>query len=94
MSTKQKTKPTKPSPAEALGKRITLARQKKGISLDTLGKAVGLSGSYLVHVCAGRRGLTPERAIAVAKALDADPSTFLRPDQAKLLKSLSAAMDS
>jgi transcriptional regulator with XRE-family HTH domain len=53
-----------------------LYRVSKGVNLDTLSRAIGLTTGYLSLVERGRRGVTWETLLSIANALDV-PITLL-----------------
>ena len=63
--------------ATAEGARIRHLRLLAGMSLGSLGKAMGVTAPFLCDVEYGRRQLTDERVNQAAKALGVEPS-FIR----------------
>lgn len=80
------------SPTQTISQRVNAARIKSGMTVAALGQALKLSPSYTAHMLAGRRGLTPERAIVAAQVLNVDLVRFLRPEQARMVKAVAEAL--
>jgi tetratricopeptide (TPR) repeat protein len=55
-----------------VGERIRALRQSRGVSQGDLASAVGISNSYLSHIEAGRRVISPPLLAQVASALSVD----------------------
>jgi transcriptional regulator with XRE-family HTH domain len=60
-----------------LGRMLAALRAAHRFSYRDLGRLAGLSAGYLCEVEKGRKGLSAEAAIAVARALDVSPRMLL-----------------
>ena len=66
--------------SKSVGKRITLSRDEKGISLQALAKLAGCSEEYLQWVEDSQVDPPVALLIRLAKSMKLDPSTFLTPE--------------
>jgi transcriptional regulator with XRE-family HTH domain len=66
--------------ATRVGETIRALREARGLTLDELANAVGISRPYLNNIERGERRLTPVLAARVAHALDVRQAALVRPD--------------
>lgn len=60
-----------------VGARISLLRDRRGLSVEQLARLVGLGSSELTAVESGRRGVTFECLIDIANALEVSASELV-----------------
>jgi len=69
----------KQSPSHlALGEAIREIRKKKGLSQEALGLEAGLDRTYVSSVERGRRNISFDNLVRIAKTLDVKPSDLFR----------------
>jgi transcriptional regulator with XRE-family HTH domain len=61
----------------ALGKRVTKARKKTGMTQEGLADAAGLHWTYVGQVERGERNLTYKNILKLARGLEVDPSELM-----------------
>lgn len=61
----------------ALGEAIREARKKTGLSQEALGLEAGLDRTYISSVERGRRNISFDNLVKIAKTLDVKPSQLL-----------------
>lgn len=61
----------------ALGEAIREARKKTGLSQEALGLEAGLDRTYISSVERGRRNISFDNLVKIAKTLDTKPSQLL-----------------
>lgn len=59
-----------------LGKRLRALRQKKNFTQEDLASKVGLSSVYISYIETGKRNITYDKILKLAKALEVSPSLF------------------
>lgn len=62
----------------ALGVAIREARKKRGLSQERLGLEAGLDRTYISSVERGRRNISFDSLLTIAKTLDTKPSQLLK----------------
>jgi transcriptional regulator with XRE-family HTH domain len=67
---------------QAVGARIRKRRDELGITQQSLGEQVGLSRTSVTNVEQGRQAILLHQLVQFARALGAEPSTFLPAVQA------------
>jgi transcriptional regulator with XRE-family HTH domain len=65
---------------ERIGATVRALREARGLTLDDLAAAVGLSRPYLSNIEAGRKRIKAERIPTFAAALGVPPAALIRPD--------------
>lgn len=60
------------------GEFLRTWRESEAMSLKEFGKLVGMSVSNLCDVEKGRKGVSPEKADKIARAIDVPPSLLIR----------------
>jgi transcriptional regulator with XRE-family HTH domain len=68
-----------PSPSHlALGDAIREVRKKRGLSQEGLGLEAGLDRTYVSSVERGRRNISFDNLVKIAKTLEVKPSELLK----------------
>lgn len=62
-----------------LGKRVRAERKLADLTLDELGEKAGITGAFVSHIEAGRKGATLATVAKLARALDIPLSELLEP---------------
>lgn len=62
----------------AVGKRIKLARERRGMTQEELAERIDISASHMSVVERGKKGLRLETLVNVANALDVSPNELLQ----------------
>jgi transcriptional regulator with XRE-family HTH domain len=67
-----------PAQAAEFGRRVRAARDRRGISQETLGELSGLHRTYVGHVERGEVNPSLYNVLRIAHALEVDPSELVR----------------
>jgi transcriptional regulator with XRE-family HTH domain len=59
--------------SDSLGRRLLLARKKRGLTMLALGNKAGLSASTINHIEKGRQSPAADTTERLARALEVDP---------------------
>lgn len=74
-----------------IGPKVRLLRERRGLTLDSCARELGLSGSYLSQIETNQRPVTARVLIALSKAFQLDPKDFDTDDQSRLIADLREA---
>ena len=66
---------------EAVGRRIALVRERRGLTQAQLAHAIGVSKATVAHYEHGRASFNVGRLFAIADALHCRPDVLLEPDR-------------
>lgn len=61
-----------------VGNRIRAKRNSRNLTQEEVAFIVGITASYLGQLERGGRGLTVEKLVKIAQALNTDPSEFVK----------------